>query len=113
MAVMTAVFVMFVISGLLLLILAAILYKAEPGEAVIRIGVIVIYIISGFVGGLLAGKIMREQKFLWGLAAGVLYFIILFLASAIAEGGFDMEPAKVLTTLILCCASGMAGGMVS
>lgn len=107
------VFVMFIISAFLLLILAAILYKAEPGEMVIRIGVVVIYVITGLAGGFLMGKILREQKFLWGLAAGGVYFLILFIASAVVEGGFAMELSKVLTTLILCGASGMAGGMLS
>lgn len=59
------------------------------------------------------GKIMREQKFLWGLAAGVLYFAILFVVSMLFKGGIDVEPTKLVTTFILCAASGMAGGMVS
>lgn len=112
-AVFASVFVMFIVSGLLLLILALLLYKMEPGEAVIKIGIIVIYVIAGLIGGLIMGKIMREQKFLWGLAAGAIYFVILFLASSVVRGGFDMDVAKVATTFILCAASGMAGGMVS
>lgn len=112
-AVFIAVFAMFVTSGLLLLILAAILYKMEPGESVIKLGIVVIYVIAGLLGGFLMGKIMREQKFLWGLGAGALYFVILFLASAVIKGGFDMDVTKVLTTLILCGASGMTGGMIS
>lgn len=112
-AILAVVFVMFVVSGILLLILAAVLYKAEPSESVVKIGIVAIYIIAGFLGGLLMGKMMREQKFLWGLAAGVIYFVILFVASAVVKRGFDMEMAKVITTFILCAASGMAGGMVS
>lgn len=112
-AIFASVFAMFIISALLLLILALILYKAEPGESVIKVGIVVVYVVAGFLGGFLMGKIMQEQKFLWGLAAGVIYFAVLFVASAVVGGGFDMEPAKVITTLILCAASGMAGGMVS
>ena len=112
-AILAVVFAMFVVSGILLLILAAVLYKAEPSESVVKIGIVAIYIIAGFLGGLLMGKLMREQKFLWGLAAGVIYFVILFVASAVVKRGFDMELAKVITTFVLCAASGMAGGMVS
>lgn len=112
-AIAAAVFAMFIVSGLLLLILAAILFKMEPAESIIRIGIVVIYVIAGFLGGFLMGKIMQEQKFLWGLAAGCIYFGVLLLASAVVKGGFDMELAKVITTLILCAASGMAGGMIS
>ena len=112
-AIFTAVFAMFIISGLLLLILALLLYKLELSESVIRVGIVVVYVVSGLLGGFLMGKIMREQKYLWGLAAGVIYFVVLFVASGLVKGGFDIEPVKVATTLILCGASGMAGGMVS
>lgn len=112
-AVFASVFVMFLISGLLLLLLALLLYKMELSESGVKIGIVVIYVASGLIGGFLVGKIMREQKFLWGLAVGAVYFVILLLASAILKGGFDMDMAKVATTLILCAASGMAGGMVS
>lgn len=112
-AVLAAVFAMFIVSGLLLLLLALLLYKMEPEESVIKIGIIVIYVMAGLFGGFLMGKIMREQKFLWGLAAGVIYFVLLFAVSVLVKGGFDMEITKAVTTLILCAASGMAGGMVS
>lgn len=108
-----AVFVMFVISGLLLLLLAAILYKMELGESVVKMGIVAIYVISGLLGGVVTGKMMRERKFVWGLLTGLLYFVILFAASAVMKGGFEMDLTKVLTTMILCGASGMAGGMVS
>ena len=68
-AILAAVFVMFLISGLLLLLLALLLYKMEPGESVIKIGIVAVYVISGLCGGFLMGKRMREQKFLWGMAA--------------------------------------------
>jgi putative membrane protein (TIGR04086 family) len=108
-----ALFVMFIVSGLLLLLLAAVLYKLEPGEAFIRIGVIMVYIISGVAGGLLMGKIQKEKKYLWGLAAGALYFAVLFVVSAAVKGGFDMEMGKVTTTMLLCAAAGMVGGMLA
>ena len=69
--------------------------------------------VSGFAGGLLTGKMMREQKFLWGLAAGLIYFVMLFAVSLLIRGSFDIDVAKAVTTLALCAASGMAGGMVS
>lgn len=112
-AVFAAVFVMFLISGLLLLLLAALLYKMELGEQVVKIGIVVIYVISGVTGGLILGKIMKEQKFLWGLAAGIIYFGVLLLMSLLVNRGFSFEPVKAVTTLILCAASGMAGGMIS
>ena len=52
-AILAAVFVMFLISGLLLLLLALLLYKMEPGESVIKIGIVAVYVISGLCGGFL------------------------------------------------------------
>ena len=105
-AILAAVFVMFLISGLLL-------YKMEPGESVIKIGIVAVYVISGLCGGFLMGKRMREQKFLWGLAAGVIYFLLLFGVSLLVKGTGDLQMTRIFTTLILCGASGMAGGMLS
>ena len=41
---------MYLISGLLLLFLAALLYTMELSEATVKIGVIATYIIAGFLG---------------------------------------------------------------
>lgn len=112
-AVFASVFVMFIISGVLLLLLALLLYQFDLTEAAVKIGVVVIYVVSGFFGGILIGKRMQEQKYLWGLAAGVLYFLVLFAASVLVRGGFTMDMTKAATTFVLCAASGMAGGMVS
>lgn len=112
-AIFVSVFVMFVISGLLLLLLAMLLYKMELTESVVKVGIIVVYIVSGLLGGFCMGKIMQKQKYLWGLAAGTIYFVILFFASVVFKGELDINMAKVMTTFILCAASGMAGGMVS
>lgn len=112
-AIFLSVFVMFIVSGLLLLFLAMLLYKMDLSEEAVKIGIVVIYVISGVIGGVIMGKVMKVQKFLWGLAAGVLYFVVLLLVSLLVKGGFEMELAKVLTTAILCGTSGMAGGMIS
>ena len=61
-AILAAVFVMFLISGLLLLLLALLLYKMEPGESVIKIGIVAVYVISGLCGGFLMGKVESNKK---------------------------------------------------
>ncbi len=106
-------FLMYIISGVLLLLLAFLLYKMELTESVVKIAVIVIYIISGGAGGFFIGKKRKDQKFLWGLFAGAMYFVLLFLISAAVKQGFVIDPVRLGTTFILCAASGMAGGMVS
>lgn len=112
-----ALMIMYLISAILLLLLALLLYKMELSEAVVKIGVIAIYIISGFCGGFFVGKQMRDKKYLWGLLAGALYFVLLFVLSLLVKQGIGealaLEPLRIITTLILCAVSGMAGGMIS
>ena len=62
-AILAAVFVMFLISGLLLLLLALLLYKMEPGESVIKIGIVAVYVISGLCGGFLMGNGCGNRSF--------------------------------------------------
>ena len=111
--VLVSVLVMFLLSCLFLLLLAALLYKFDLSESAVKVGIVVIYIVSGVIGGFFMGKIMKTQKFLWGFAAGAIYFCILFLISVLVKQGVSMELPKVATTFILCAASGMAGGMIS
>ena len=52
-------FVMYFITCILLLLLAFVLYKAQPGEMVSKVWLIAVYIISGLAGGFLIGKRLR------------------------------------------------------
>lgn len=106
-------FIMFIISGLLLLLLALLLYRLELSEAVVKVAVIIIYIVTGMSGGILMGKKIRDKKFLWGFLAGTVYFGILFVVSLAVKGGTGIEPVKMVTTWVLCACAGTAGGMIS
>ena len=112
-AVIAALLIMYILSGILLVLLALILFKMEPGEMFIKAGVIVIYVVTGVIGGFFVGKRLKDRKFLWGLLTGSIYFLLLVVFSALLKQGFQMEVDKVITTWILCGASAMAGGMIS
>lgn len=103
----------YIATGLLLLFLAFLLYKFQLGESKVNIGIVLIYILSSFLGGFLAGKMMKSRKFLWGAAIGLLYFTVLALISLAVNQGFVGSSSHFLTTLILCTAGGTLGGMVS
>lgn len=106
-------FIMFIISGLLLLLLALLLYRLELSEAVVKVAVIIIYIVTGMSGGILMGKKIKDKKFLWGFLAGTAYFGILLVVSLAVKGGTGIEPVKMVTTWVLCACAGTAGGMIS
>lgn len=102
---------MYIITGIFLLILAAMLSKLQLTEGAVTVGIVVIYVISGFLGGLFAGKKLKNRKFLWGMIMGAAYFLVLVLGSVIFHRGLELDVGRIVTTLILCTASGMIGGM--
>ncbi|MCI9136983.1 MAG: TIGR04086 family membrane protein [Lachnospiraceae bacterium] len=104
---------MYMVTGILLLILSAMLYKMQLSESMVSAGIVLIYVISGFLGGFLSGKTMKKKRFLWGTGMGACYFLILVLGSIAFQRGINMELSRFFTTLILCTASGMIGGMAS
>ncbi|MEY8517399.1 TIGR04086 family membrane protein [Lachnospiraceae bacterium 29-84] len=112
-SVMKILLAMYLVTGILLVGLAAMLYQMHLSESVVSVGIVVIYVASGFLGGFLSGKVMKSRKFLWGMAMGCCYFVILVLGSIVFQKGVNMEVSRFFTTLILCTASGMIGGMAS
>ena len=53
----------YIITGILLLLTALLLYRLEPQQSMVSVGILVIYVLSSFLGGLLAGKGIRSRKF--------------------------------------------------
>ena len=103
----------YIVTGVFIMLLAFLLYKFALPERVVGIGVIVIYIISTFLGGFLLGKNMKVKKYLWGLLIGMSYFVVLMIVSLMVNGGFQNMAGNFFLTMILCGGSGMLGGMLS
>ena len=100
-------------TGLLLLLLAFLAYKANLSEQGSRIGILVIYVLSSFVAGFITGKKSKKRKFLFGAMMGICYFVVLLLLSLgihdkVAPGAFAKWSAG-----LLCMGGGMLGGMLS
>lgn len=105
--------IMYVITGLALLALALLLFKLQLSENVVTIGIMVIYIVSCLIGGLIAGKRLRIRKFLWGVMVGAIYFAVLLAGSLLMNRGISSDTVHIFTTLVMCMAAGMIGGMIS
>ena len=71
----------YVVTGILLIILALALYKFELNEGAVTAGVTAVYLISTFTGGLVVGKLAKVRRFLWGIVLGILYFALLLLVT--------------------------------
>lgn len=103
---------MYIITGLGLVLLAVLLEKTQKGETFVKIGIMIVYILSGLIGGFIAGRKMKTKKFLWGILMGAAYFAILFAISVGMNGGLPKDMVHTATTLIVCIAAGMLGGML-
>lgn len=99
------------VTGAAILILSLLLYKTNLSENILHIAVIAVYAASCFLAGLYCGKKMKERRFLWGLLAGAVYYIVL-LAVSLSVGHGEFSPSFVSSALV-CLGSGMLGGMLS
>ena len=105
--------VMYIISGLLLVLLALIVSRVEKEDAVAQVGVIVIYVLSCGIGGFVLGKWKTRQKFLWGLLVGILYVATRLGAALWSQKG-SLPPIPYMgTASAICIGSAMLGGMLS
>lgn len=102
----------YIITGIILAVLAFLLWKSSPPSELISGGILFAYVISCFAGGLLLGKRAGKRKYLWGILFGVIYFAVILVMS-LCFNGIVGEPIKnAVTVFALCCAGGMFGGML-
>ena len=103
----------YILTAGLLLLLAFMLYRFGLSEKVVSICIIAIYIVVTFLAGMIAGKKAGKRRFLWGLAMGITYYVILVIVSMIVNKGAEAVAGNMLTVFFLCAGSGMMGGMLS
>ena len=103
----------YILTAVLLLVLALLLYKVGLSEKVVSIAIIAVYVAATFFAGFITGKKMQSRKFLWGLLIGGAYFCVLLVVSVLANQSGGELGDSVVTTFVLCAAGGMLGGMIS
>ena len=96
----------YVVTGILLIILALALYKFELNEGAVTAGVTAVYLISTFTGGLVVGKLAKVRRFLWGIVLGILYFALLLLVTVGIYRTFHGNSTEILVTFALCAGGG-------
>lgn len=110
---MKALLVAYVMTGLFLLITAGLMYRFELSEGKVKIAVIGIYVLSCFTGGFLAGRMMKNRKFLWGSLLGFLYFAVMLTVSVAVGREIKEAVMGISTTFFICIISGMIGGIAA
>lgn len=103
----------YLFTGLMLLLLAFLLYKLSLTEKIVSIVIIAIYVAATFLSGFLAGKRFKTRRFLWGFLEGTSYFLVLLILSLIMNASSVGFTGSLFTTYILCAAGGTLGGMLS
>lgn len=102
----------YILTGILLLGIALLIYKAGITENVTSVCMIVVYVAATLFAGFSLAKKIEKQQFLWGLLVGFLYFVVLFIISLVFYKSLEGVNNNFLTTLALCTAGGMLGGML-
>ena len=103
----------YVITGVLLVLLAAVLYKFELNEKMVSAAIIAIYVVATLIGGIMIGKYAKTRRFVWGLGLGIGYFALLLLITLGVYHSLNGNGDNLITTFILCAGGGMVGGMIS
>lgn len=99
-----------IITTVILFVSSGIIWKYAYDEKAISAVVTGTYIVVNILGGIIAGKLFKKNKFLWGLAAGVIYFSVLLLFGiVIFKTG--TPGINVVGNALICAVSGMTGGM--
>ncbi len=102
-----------ILTGIFLLFLAFLMYRLRLSEEIVTACITAIYVIITFFAGFITGKREGSRKFLWGLLAGSIYFIILLILSMVMKTPGNLSTMHTLTVLALCAGGGMLGGMLS
>lgn len=101
------------LTGIGVIILALCLLFFSISKETVDAGIIVIYILSCFLAGIIIGKKQKTKRFLWGMLIGIAYYTILYFACCNIVDVSDSLMSEVITTLLICCASATLGGMLS
>ena len=98
------------LTTVILFVSSGIIWKYAYDEKAISAVVTGTYIVVNILGGIIAGKLFKKNKFLWGLAAGGIYFSVLLLFGiVIFKTG--TPGINVVGNALICAVSGMTGGM--
>lgn len=100
------------VAAVVLFILAILLEKLGLSEEYVRIGIYITYLISAMSAGVLAGKLQKEKKFMWGALAGSIWFLIVFVIS-LCMNRMSIDVRGLFPAIVCMIGGGMLGGMLA
>lgn len=102
-----------IVTILLLLILTLLLYKLKFSDNIVLIGIGIIYFVSNLAGGFIIGKVKEQKRFIWGMAVGITYFVVLCIVSFLVTQNFFQNGMSPAVAFLCCLLGGAVGGMIS
>ncbi|TCK97793.1 putative membrane protein (TIGR04086 family) [Natranaerovirga hydrolytica] len=102
----------YIFTTVMVVLLTFLLYRFDLADNQIYIGIIATYILATIISGLVTGKGIRENSWIWGSAAGFIYFLLLIIGSVIVNQELS-SIREIFTMLALCIGGGTLGGMFS
>lgn len=108
-----SVLISYLVTFFLLLLISFLLLQTGMSSSVIGIAVVVTYVISVFSGGFYMGKHVEQKRYLWGLIAALLYFLVYILISLMVKGDSPIQFIDYVKTFVIVACAGMLGGMLS
>lgn len=103
----------YVLTGILLLLLAFGMLKMNLSGGVVTAGIIAIYILASLGGGYILAHKEQTKRLMWGVAFGLIYFVVLFAISLIINKGVSQDYMSALRALFICMGAGAVGGFLS
>lgn len=102
----------YIISAVVLVLLAFLMFQMELSEGVVRGVIIFAYVLSCFISGMIVSSNREGRHYLWGLLQGVLYYVVLLTVSMICNRAVFTQISGVIPAFFLCSFGGMLGGML-
>lgn len=109
--IMKTVLTAFLITVILMGLLAVIICYTPISEAAVTPSVYVLNYFSVFMAGLFSAARAKKRGFITGGLAGGLYMLLVYALGYILFGGIEFTK-NVLMNVIYCVALGVAGGVV-
>lgn len=100
----------YLVSGILLLIIALLMYKMGLSDGTLVVGMGLIYLISNMVGGLVIGRYVTKRKYMWGIAVGLVYILVLYIVGYILGG--DCKMVEIIIPMVISVMGSMFGAVV-
>lgn len=99
----------YALTCVILLALSFGVYKFDLSNWQITTGIIITYIVASFIGGFIIATREKNRRILWGMGVGLIYFLILAVASIAVNKGIAIDTMEAVRALLICAVSGAAG----